>query len=68
MKHFNVIVVGCGKMSGAWIDYANRHKEDISIVALVDIVEENAKKTAEQFDLGCPVFTDLDTALSKIKR
>lgn len=65
MKHFNVIVVGCGKMSGAWIEYANRHKEDISIVGLVDIVEENARKTAEQFGLSCSVYTDLGKALSR---
>ena len=38
---FNVIVAGCGGISGRWLDYSTR-RDDVYIVALVDPVLENA--------------------------
>ena len=67
MSKFNVAVVGCGKMSTAWIEYAIAHKEKIEIAALVDIAPENAKNIAEQYKLDCPVYTSLTQALKEAK-
>ena len=62
MKKYKVVVVGCGNMANAWVDYA-LEREDVEIVALVDINEENAKRMAEQKGLSCNVFMDLSEAI-----
>lgn len=63
-KRFRVAVAGCGGMSSRWIAYATA-REDVEIVALVDIQIETARKTKERLQLPCPVFDDLSAALSE---
>ena len=54
MKRFKIAVVGCGSMSSAWIEIA-LSREDIDIVALVDISEENAENMREKYGLHCQI-------------
>ena len=63
MKRFRILVVGCGGMSRAWLEYAVA-REDAEIVGLVDIKVENAEAKAKQFGLTVPCSSDLDAALT----
>jgi hypothetical protein len=47
MKRFQVAVVGCGGMAGAWINYA-ANRDDVEIKLLVDlnIAAAEEKKTS----------------------
>jgi len=62
MARFKIAVAGCGSMSETWIEYA-LERDDAEIVALVDIKNENALRMSEQFNLKCPVYTDLAKAI-----
>ncbi|MBS4205135.1 Gfo/Idh/MocA family protein [Lederbergia citrea] len=64
MAEFKVVVAGCGGMSHSWIEYALTRK-DAEIVALVDLYEETAKKTAEKYELDCHTYTDIKTAIKE---
>lgn len=64
MTKFNIAVVGCGSMANAWIRYASE-RQDSQIVALVDIVPDNAKRLAGMFNLNCKTFTDVAEAISQ---
>ncbi|HOV69556.1 MAG TPA: Gfo/Idh/MocA family oxidoreductase, partial [Clostridia bacterium] len=64
MARFNVAVVGCGGMSGAWVNVLVP-REDVKIVALVDLVKENAERVKKHWNLDCPVFEKLTDALEK---
>jgi len=59
-----IIVVGCGVMSNAWLDYAQQ-RENATIVGLVDINIEVARAMVERRDLKIPAFSDLSKALKK---
>jgi predicted dehydrogenase len=63
MKNFKVAVVGCGGMANTWVDYACS-REDVEIVALVDISEENARKMAEKYNLSSAYYTDVKEAIA----
>ena len=52
----SVAIVGCGGISTQHLKGAELHPE-IEVVACADIVEESARKKAEQFDIA-RVFTD----------
>jgi len=57
-KRLRVVVVGCGSISGAWLQPATADK-DVDIVALVDLRREAAIKRAADFGLtGAIVSTD----------
>ncbi|NLX69864.1 MAG: Gfo/Idh/MocA family oxidoreductase [Clostridiales bacterium] len=62
---FNVIVAGCGGISGRWLDYSTR-RDDVYIVALVDPVLENAYAHKKNYRLDCPVFSTLDQAIKEV--
>ncbi|GAE30593.1 Gfo/Idh/MocA family protein [Halalkalibacter hemicellulosilyticus] len=64
MKSFRIILVGCGAMSHIWVDYV-QNKKDATIVALVDINEDSARKVAERFKLDVPFFYSVAEAASK---
>lgn len=66
MKKFRVVIVGCGSMAQTWVDYAVS-REDTEIVALVDMIEENAKKTAEKRGLKCIISKDIKQAIKDSK-
>lgn len=64
-KQIRAVMAGCGGMSGAWLRAAGEIPE-IKIVGLVDIVEESAKKRANEFKLADAVVgTDLKTVIRK---
>ncbi|MDP9383427.1 MAG: Gfo/Idh/MocA family oxidoreductase [Chloroflexota bacterium] len=57
------VLVGCGGISTAWLDPVTK-MQDVRLVGLVDIVEEAARKRAEQYGLQDAVTgTDLRTVL-----
>jgi predicted dehydrogenase len=61
-----VMVAGCGGMSREWLTYADRHRDQIEIVALVDRVLEAAKQRAEEFGLDVPQFASVEAALERV--
>lgn len=57
------ILVGCGSMSGTWLEAALALPE-VEIVGLVDVVEEAAQKKATQYSLSQAIVgTDMPTIL-----
>lgn len=65
MEKIKVVLVGCGGMSGAWLGIA-KNMPEVEIVGLVDILENNAKRKAQEFDLkNALIGTDLKTVLDK---
>ena len=61
-SHFRVVLVGCGNMAHAWVEYA-KTRDDTNIVALVDIQPSAATALLERHGLSCPTFTNLSQAL-----
>lgn len=57
-----VVIAGCGAMANEWIGYAMK-RQDVEIVALVDIRRESAQALAEKYGLDSPIFTDLEQAI-----
>lgn len=66
MKQYRIAIAGCGSMVKKWIMHA-RERADADIIALVDIKEENAKNIAKQFNLACPIYTDISAAIRREK-
>jgi len=61
------LMVGCGGMSGAWLQAAQKI-EGLAVVGLVDLVEANAARRAQQFGLTAAwVGTDLQAGLRAAK-
>jgi predicted dehydrogenase len=61
-----VVLAGCGGISSAWLKPAT-NIPGLKIVGLVDIIEENARKRAIEFDLPQAVTgTNLDRVLDSI--
>jgi predicted dehydrogenase len=58
-----VIQVGCGQISGRWIEAAIANK-DLNLVALVDIDVSSARAAAARFDLNLPIYDRLDDAIA----
>ncbi|QGQ99477.1 gfo/Idh/MocA family oxidoreductase [Paenibacillus psychroresistens] len=63
MAKHKIIVVGCGGMARAWVEYALQRPEDCEIVGLVDISEEHARRLAEKHGLQVPCFVDVAQAI-----
>jgi predicted dehydrogenase len=62
-KQIQAVMVGCGSMSRAWLDAASK-VPDLEIVALVDVIEEAARKRAAEYHLDEAVIgTDLASVL-----
>ncbi|WP_062109304.1 Gfo/Idh/MocA family protein [Bacillus niameyensis] len=64
MSKFRVALVGCGSMANIWVEYAIARK-DVEIVALVDVVQDTAKKMAEKYQLACQTFSDITSAIKE---
>jgi predicted dehydrogenase len=63
MPKLRAVLTGCGGMSGAWLRVA-ADIPNLEIVGLVDLVEENARRRAEEFALkNALVGTNLEAAL-----
>lgn len=65
LKKIRTVLVGCGSMSGAWLDAALALPQ-VEIVGLVDVVEAAAQKKAAQHQLAHAVIgTDVHTILQQ---
>jgi predicted dehydrogenase len=62
MGDYRIVVVGCGNMSKAWIEYAAK-RNDAVITALVDVRPEAAESMKLKYGLTCPVFVDVRQAI-----
>lgn len=63
----DVVLVGCGAMSKAWLDAA-RQVPEISVVGLVDLDIDRAMTRAHEYKLdGVAVGTNLDALLDRTK-
>lgn len=61
----NVVLVGCGAMSKAWLDAA-REVPEIAVVGLVDLDADRARKRASEYQLnGVAIGTNLDAVLDQ---
>ena len=58
-----MVLAGCGGMSNTWAKYA-LSRDDVEIVALVDIKEENAKMLARNHNLTCEIYRDISKAIA----
>lgn len=63
MSRYNIIVAGCGNMANVWADYALT-RSDATIVGLVDINKESAERFAKSKQLNCPIFTNIEDAIT----
>lgn len=62
-NHLTAVLVGCGGISAAWLK-AVKDIPELEIVGLVDLVEDNARKRAQEFDLPQAMTgADLDPVL-----
>lgn len=61
---YRVAIAGCGGMANEWVEYALK-RQDIEIVALVDIRLESAEVMAEKHGISCLKFTDLKQAIQE---
>ncbi|MDW6026304.1 Gfo/Idh/MocA family oxidoreductase [Mesorhizobium sp. BAC0120] len=63
----NVVLVGCGAMSKAWLD-AVRGMSGLAVVGLVDLDVDRARARAREYDLEGPATgTNLDAVLERTK-
>ena len=63
----NVVLVGCGAMSKAWLDAAMQIP-DLRVVGLVDLDADRARARAREYDLdGVAIGTNLDAVLDETK-
>jgi predicted dehydrogenase len=63
----NVVLVGCGAMSKAWLDAARQVRE-IAVVGLVDLDADRARTRAREYDLnGVVIGTSLDAVLDQTR-
>jgi len=63
-KKIKAVMVGCGGMSRAWLSAA-QEMDDVEVVGLVDIVDKNAQRRAEDFGLtDAAIGTDLKKVLA----
>jgi predicted dehydrogenase len=60
------VLVGCGAISGAWLEPLKTMSE-IELVGFVDVIEENAKKRQQEYAPDAVVGTNLDATLKKTK-
>jgi len=64
MENFKLVVAGCGAMSDVWIQAATK-LPGLSIVGLMDINPDAARRKAEKYALNVGTFSALSTAIQK---
>lgn len=62
MQRARAVVVGAGGISGAW--FPPLIKEDVEVVAVVDLNLDAAKRRIEEYGLAAEATTDLSAALA----
>jgi predicted dehydrogenase len=66
-RKLDAVLVGCGGMSGAWLKVLTE-MPDVRLVGLVDVMEDAARRRAEEFRLTeAQTGTDLE-AMLRVKR
>ncbi len=65
-RTFKIIVVGCGGMANAWVNYV-KERQDAEIVGLVDLNKEQALVFAAKHDLLAEVYVNLQEAIDVTK-
>lgn len=63
MAKYKIAVVGCGGISQPWLEHLTS-KTEVEIVALVDILPENAKEKNDKYELNSTIYTSLEEALT----
>jgi predicted dehydrogenase len=61
-----VVLAGCGGISRVWLEPLKK-MNDVTLLGLVDISLEQAKKQADTFALDVPIATDLAEMIAKTK-
>ena len=62
-----IVLVGCGGMSGAWLNVATQ-MDQVELIGLMDIREEVANKRTEEYSLSKAIIsTDLKSVLHRTK-
>jgi len=64
MDKRRVVSVGCGIIANEWMKNA-LPRNDMEIVALVDIRKEAADAMAARYGMTCPTYTDVATAIEQ---
>jgi predicted dehydrogenase len=62
--NLRAILVGCGRMSGEWIQCAQ--ELGVELVALVDVYPKAAEDRAREFSLSAKTYASLETALQEV--
>ena len=57
MSNFNVILIGCGSISNAWLKPTHQHPQ-VTYVGLVDLNLDNAEAMKAKYNLSDAVVTD----------
>jgi predicted dehydrogenase len=66
-EKIRAVMVGCGGIAGAWLDPC-KEWDDLEIVGFVDLIEENARKRAEEYGRSdASVGKDLGAILDQTK-
>lgn len=66
MEKIKVLFVGCGAISRPWIEYTLT-RSDTEIAGIVELNPSVAQAAKDKYNLDCPVYGDLDTALAEVK-
>jgi predicted dehydrogenase len=61
-----VVLVGCGGISGAWLE-ALKTMPELELVGFIDVVEENARKRQQDYAPNALVGTRLESVLTQTK-
>jgi predicted dehydrogenase len=57
-----VVIVGCGAISGAWLE-PSKGISELELVGFVDVIEDNAKKRQQEYAPNAVVGTSLEQVL-----
>jgi predicted dehydrogenase len=63
MEKLNFAIIGCGRISYKHVEALLDNKSDANLVAVCDVIEENASKRAEDYEKSCKcnkvnIYTD----------
>lgn len=51
MRKVNVAIVGCGNISGIYLENLTRRFQNVTVYAISDLIEENVKAKSQQFGI-----------------
>ena len=65
MNKLKLGLIGCGKMMAQHVNGVKK-SENVEIVAVCDIIEENARVVAEELGNNAKIFTDYRDLVSEV--